>query len=196
MSRFIGQYISHCDLCLHTKARHHPPVGELEPLPIVEEHWHTISINFIVELPESGGYNTVMVMVDSAGKRAHFVETTTTITAAGTANLYLCNIWKLHGLPRKVISDRGPQFVAAFRKELYRLLGIQAAMLTAYHPQTDGQTERVNQELEQYLRIFVGERQDDWYGLLPLVEVATREWASSCINLHPGLRQSMSSRIA
>jgi hypothetical protein len=84
--------------------------------------------------------------------------------------LYLRNVWKLHGLPRRMVSDRGPQFVALFMKELHRLLGIETASSTAYHPQTDGQTERVNQELEQYIRVFVGERQDDWYSLLPLAE--------------------------
>jgi len=81
----------------------------------------------------------------------------TTVTAAGTANLYVRNVWKLHGLPYKVVSDRGPQFVAAFMKELYRLLGIKAVSSTAYHPKTDRQTERVNQELEQYLCVFIGE---------------------------------------
>ena len=127
-------------------------------------------MDFISELPESGGYDSIMVAGESAGKRSHFVEMVTTVTAAGVANLYLRNVWKLHGLLRKVISDRGPQFVAAFMKELYRLLGIEATTSTADHPQTDGQTERVNQELEQYLWIFVGERQDDWYTLLPLAE--------------------------
>jgi len=146
------------------------PVGELQPLPIPEGRWDAISVDFIVELPESGGYDAIMVAVDSAGKRAHFIETVTTITAAGAANLYIRHVWKLHGLPRKVISDRGPQFVAEFMKELYRLLGIEVASSTAYHPQTDGQTERVNQELEQFIRIFVGERQDDWYPLLALAE--------------------------
>jgi hypothetical protein len=133
MSHFIGQYVSHCDLCLHTKAQRCLPVGELELLPIVEERWHTISVDFIVELPKSGVYDTITIVVDSAGKRAHFIETMMTITAAGTANLYLHNVWKLHGLPHKVISDHGPQFVAAFMKELYCLLGIQAATSTAYH---------------------------------------------------------------
>ena len=111
-----------------------------------------------------------MVVIDSIGKRAHFDETLTTVTAAGAANLYLRNIWKLHSLPRKVVSDQGPQFVATFMKELHQLLRIESTTSTAYHPQTDGQTERVNQELEQYLRIFVRERQDDWHALLPLAE--------------------------
>jgi len=93
-----------------------------------------------------------------------------TVTAEGAARLFLHQVWKLHGLPKCVISDRGPQFVARFTKELYRLLGIKLASSTAWHPQTDGQTERVNQELDQYLRLFVNERQDDWYDLLPMAE--------------------------
>ena len=112
-------YVSHCDLFLRTKIQRCLPTGELQPLPIPEERWDVISVDFISELPESGGYNSVMVAVDSVGKCSHFVEMVTTVTAAGAANLYLRNIWKLHGLPRKVISNRGPQFVAAFMKELY-----------------------------------------------------------------------------
>jgi len=92
-----------------------------------------------------------MVVVDSVTKSAHFVSTVTTISAAGAAHLFHNHVWKHHGLPRKVVSDRGPQFVAEFTWELYRLLGIRLAATTAYHPQGDGQTEWVNQELEQYL---------------------------------------------
>jgi hypothetical protein len=145
-------------------------MGELQLLPVLEGHWETTSMDFIIELLESGGYDAIMVVVDSAGKQSHFVETITTVTATGVANLYLRNVWKLHGLPQKVISDCGPQFVALFMKELCHLLGIEAALSTAYHPQTDRQTERVNQELEQFLQIFVREQQDDWYSLLPLAE--------------------------
>jgi len=92
------------------------------------------------------------------------------VTAEGAARLFLHQVWKLHGLPKYVISDRGPQFIARFTRELYRLLGIKLASSTAWHPQTDGQTERVNQELDQDLRLFVNEQQDDWYNLLPMVK--------------------------
>ncbi len=151
MSRFIGRYVSSCDLCLQTKVQHRLPYGELVLLPVPESRWDVVSVDFIVELPESGGYDAVMVVVDSTRKRGHFIETLTTITAAGAANLYLRNVWKLHGLPRKVLSDQGPQFIAEFMRELYCLLGIEAIYSTSYHPQTDGQMEHVNQELEQYI---------------------------------------------
>jgi len=131
MSRYVGMYVSHCDLCLRTKIQRRLLTRELQPLPIPEERWDVISVDFISELPELGGYDSIMVAVDSAGKHSHFIETVTTVTATGVANLYLRNVWKLHGLPRKVISNRGPQFVAAFMKELYQLLEIEAATSTA-----------------------------------------------------------------
>jgi len=91
-------------------------------------------MDFIVELPQSAGHDSIMVVVDSITKRAHFVSTVTTISAAGATHLFLNHVWKHHGLPRKVVSDRGPQFVAKFTRELYRLLGIKLAATTAYHP--------------------------------------------------------------
>ena len=170
MSRYIGKYVSTCDLCLCTKAQRHFPIGELHPLPVPSAPWETISMDFIVELPESSGHNAMIVVVDSVTKRAHFAPTLTTITASGTACLFLQHVWHHHGLPRRVVSDRGPQFVAEFTRELYRMLGIKLAATTAYHPQGDGQMEWVNQELEQYLRLFVNQRQDNWSELLPLAE--------------------------
>ena len=100
-----------------------------------------------------------MVVVDSVTKRAHFISTLTTIMAAGTARLIVQHVWRHHGLPRKIVSDRGPQFVAEFTRELNQMLEIKLTTTTAYHPQGDGQTERVNQELEQYLHIFVNQQQ-------------------------------------
>jgi len=170
MSKYIGQYISTCDLCLRTKPTRQAPVGELHPLRILDSQWDTLSIDFIVELPFSSRHNAVMTVVDSVSKRVHFIPTHMTVTVEGAARLFLHQVWKLHGLPKCVILDRGPQFVARFTKELYHLLGIKLASSTAWHPQTDGQTERVNQELDQYLQLFVNERQDNWYDLLPMAE--------------------------
>jgi hypothetical protein len=129
-----------------------------------------ISIDFIVELSESHGYDAIMNVIDSVTKRAHFIPMHTTITAGGAARLYLRDVWKHHGTPRAVLLDRGPQFIAGFTRKLYKLLGIKLAMSMAYHPQTDGRTERTNQELEGYLRTFTSRRQDDWDELLPLGE--------------------------
>ena len=150
MSRYVGRYISTCDVCLQTKSFRHPLTREFHPLPIPSALWDTIRVDFIVELPQSAGYDSIMV-VDSVTKCTHFVSTVTTISAAGATHLFLHHVWKHHGLPQKVISDRGPQFVAEFTQELYWLLRIKLAATMAYHPQGDGQTEWVNQELEQYL---------------------------------------------
>ena len=129
-----------------------------------------LSVDFVVELPLSSRHDAVMTVMDSVSKRAYFILTHTTVTAEGAARLFLHQVWKLHGLPKYVVSDRGPQFVAHFTRELYQLLGIKLASSTAWHPQTDGQMEHVNQELDQYLQLFVNEQQDDWYDLLPMAE--------------------------
>jgi len=113
-----------------------------------------------------------MVVVNLTSKHGHFIATHTTVTALGSARLYLQHVWKLHRLPLSVLSDCGPQFVLQFMHKLYCLLGIKVAASTAYHPQTDGQTEHVNQELEQYLCVFVNKRQDDWDKWLPMAEFA------------------------
>jgi transposase InsO family protein len=142
-------------------------MGKLHPSETPEAPWDTISIDLIVELPESHGYDTIMCVVDSLTKRVHFIPTHTTINAEGTALLFHKEVWKHHGTPRVVVSDRGPQFIAAFTRELYKLLGIKLATSTAYHPQTDGQMEHVNQVIEGYLRIFTSRRQDNWDDYLP-----------------------------
>jgi transposase InsO family protein len=170
MNRYIGAYTRACDLCLRTKAARQLPTGRLHPLEIPPGRWEQISVDFVVELPDAHGFDAVMSVVDTLSKRTHFIPTHTTVNAEGAARLFLHHVWKLHGLPSKVVSDRGTQFVAGFTKELYKLLGIKIAASTAYHPQTDGQTERVNQELEQYIRLFTNERQGDWDDLLPMAE--------------------------
>jgi len=131
MSRYIGQYVSTCDLCIRTKLIRQALVGELHPLQIPDSRWDMLSVDFVVELPFSSGHDAVMTVVDSVLKRAHFIPMHTTVTAEGAARLFLHQVWKLHGLPKCIISDRRPQFVARFTRELYRLLGIKLASSTA-----------------------------------------------------------------
>jgi len=170
MFRYIGQYVSTCDLCLRTKPIRQALVGELHPLWILDLQWDTLSVDFVVELPLSSEHNAVMTVVNSVSKQAHFIPTHMTVTVEEAARLFLHQVWKLHGLPKCVVSDRGPQFITRFTRELYQLLGIKLASSTAWYPQTDGQTERINQELDQYLQLFVNKWQDDWYNLLPMAE--------------------------
>jgi len=161
MSRYIKQYVSTCNLCLRTKPMRQAPVGKLHPLRILDSQWNMLSMDFVVELPLSSRHDAVMIVVDSVSKQAHFIPMHMTVTMERAARLFLHQVWKLHSLPKYVISDRGPQFIARFTKELYCLLRIKLASSTAWHPQTDEQMECVNQELDQYLRLFVNERQGD-----------------------------------
>jgi len=109
----------------------------------------------VVELLESSGHDTIMMVVDAGSKRVHFIPTHMTVTAEGAARLFLHYIWKLHGLLKCIVSNCGSQFVASFTKKLYRLLGMRISSSTAWHPQTDGQTEHINQELDQFLCLFI-----------------------------------------
>ena len=170
MRRFVNEYVRTCDACAQNKAPRHRRHGELHPLPIPTGPWESVSMDFIVELPPSRGYDTIFVCVDRFTKMAHFCPTNTTITAEGTADLYLHHVFKHHGLPADIVSDRGPQFVSRFTRALLESCDIKGNRSTAFHPESDGQTERVNQTLEQYLRIYCDYHQDDWSQLLPLAE--------------------------
>jgi len=187
MSRYIRQYVTTCDLYLRTKLIRQAPVGKLHSLWIPDSRWDTLSMDFIVELPLSSGHDAVMTVVDSVSKRAYFILTHTTVTAEGAARLFLHQVWKLHSLPKCMVLDRRPQFVARFTRELYRLLGIKLASSTAWHPQTDGQTEHVNQELDQYLWLFVNKWQDNWYDFLPMAEFQHNNYVHSATQQPPFL---------
>ena len=121
-----------------------------------------ILADFITKLPLAQGYDSILVVVDQLTKIVHFIPTTEKMSAEGLARLFRDNMWKLHSLSESIISDRGPQFVAGLMRKLNEMLGIKSKLSTAFHSQTDGQTERVNQELKQYLRMFINHRQEQW----------------------------------
>jgi len=181
LTEWINDYVRSCDECQHNKSPRHARWGLLQPLEIPYAAWNSISTDFITQLPESQGYTQIMVVVDRFTKMAHFIGLPTNATAKDVATVFLREVWKLHGLPTEIISDMDAKFSGEFWESLSKLLGIKRKMSTAYHPQTDGQTERTNQVLEGYLRNFVNYDQDDWYQLLPLVEFA---YNNSATNAH------------
>jgi len=155
VSREVKQYVEGCDACQRNKNRMQAPAGKLMPNSIPEKPWSHISADFITKLPLAQGYDSILVVVDRLTKMAYFIPTTEKTIAGELARLFRDNVWKLHGLPESIISDRGLQFTAGVMRELNTMLGIDSKLSTAFHLQTDGQMERINQELEQYLRIFI-----------------------------------------
>ena len=125
--------------------------GKLKLSEVSEELWTHLTVDFIMKLLVVAEKDAILVVCDRLSKMTHFVATTEGTSAEGLARLFRDNVWKLHGLLKSMVSDRRPQFVAELTKELNRMLGIKTKLSTAFHPQTDGQTERINQELEQYL---------------------------------------------
>ncbi|THH07829.1 hypothetical protein EW145_g3112 [Phellinidium pouzarii] len=144
----------------------------LHPNEVPESPWQVVTVDLIGELLASNNFNAICVIVDHFSKQMHAIPMTTKLTAEGMAKIYRDHVFRLHGLPWKIIHDRGTQFDAKMMKELYKLLHIEGNPSMAYHPQTDGQTECVNQELEQYLRLYVNHRQTDWADWLSLAEFA------------------------
>jgi len=149
------------------------------PNSILEKPWAHISVDFITKLPLAQGYNLFLVVVNRLTKMVHFIPTTEKMSAEGLARLFRDNVWKLHRLSKSIISDRGPQFVAGIMQESNRMLGIESKLLMAFYSQTDGQTERVNQKLEQYLRIFIDHRQKQWPDWLGTAEFTYNNKAHS-----------------
>ncbi len=123
--------------------------------------------------------------MDHYSKQIHLFPVTSQITADGVASIYFKQIFPLHGIPHKIISDRGPQFAARSMRPLYKQLGIDAGLTTAYHPQANGQVECKNQEVEVYLCMFISKRQDDWVDLLPTVEFVINSRLNSATGYTP-----------
>jgi len=163
----------------------HAPYGTLRPLPVPARPWQHISVDFVTGLPPSKGYDAICVFVDCLTKQRHLLPCTTTITAEGLADLFCDRIFRYHELPETIVSDRGPQFASRFWKHLCACLMIDPRLSTAFHPQTDGQTERMNAVMEQHLQAYVNYLQDDWTSYLFLAEFAGNNQVSDSTTLSP-----------
>src|SRR3954464_3607715 len=157
MDSNIRAYVSSCDLCQRNKTSRQTPAGLLQPLPIPEYNWQQISMDFIVQLPETTRTkkDAIVVFVDRLSKQVHLEATNTTATAPDIAKIFFDTIFRHHGLPTVIVCDRDAKFTSNFWKALFNLTNTKIAYSIAYHPQSDGQTERTNQTLEQILRLYI-----------------------------------------
>ena len=168
------------------KAEHQRPGGELQPIEVPEWKWEQIAMDFIVGLPKTrNGYDSIWVIIDRLTKSSHFLPVRTTYTLDQLADLYVREIVRLHGVPVSIISDRDGRFTASFWKSLHRSLGTKLKFSTAFHPQTDGQTERTNQILEDMLRACVLDFSGSWDKFLPLVEFSYNNSYQATIGMAP-----------
>lgn len=186
MKRDIASFIACCDSCQQIKAEHQKPVGLLQPMKVSEWKWDEIDMDFIVGLPRSRhGHDAIWVITDLLTKVAHFIPVKTTYSTQKLARLYLARIVCLHGISKTIVSDRGTQFTSRFWDYLQQALGTQLVFSTAYHPQTGGQTERVNQILEDMLRACVPTYGNSWEDSLPYVESSYNNSYQASLQMSP-----------
>jgi len=186
MKKHVAEYLARCLECQQIKTEHQHPAGLLQPLPIPEWKWEIISMDFITGLPKTKRNNdSIMVVVDKLSKAAHFIPVQSTYRAVQIAHIFMQNVFRLHGLPKTIISDRDVKFTSAFWRALFAELGTQLNFSTAYHPQTDGQTERVNQMVEDMLRACVMQKPTQWEDYLHLVEFTYNNGYHTSIQMSP-----------
>ena len=184
MRNKISTYLAKCIECRQNKASRHARFGNLQMIPPPELPWDEVTMDFITDLPATqdpanGTYaDSILVMVDRLTKYAHFVPTTKSVTAEALGHVVLDRLVRYHGMPKSLITDRDKLFTSAFWKTLTAAMGIKHKLTTAFHPQTDGQTERTNQTLEAYLRHFLNHTQDNWGSLLPMAQLAINNMRS------------------
>ena len=184
MKESVHHYVSTCDACQRNKILRHKPWGLLQPLAIPRRPWSSVSMDFITDLPKARGCTNIAVVVCRRTKMAHFFPLRS-LEALPVAESYLRNVIRLHGMPSDIVSDRGSTFTSNFWTALCRLANVDQKLSTTYHPQTDGQTEIVNQQLEQYLRHYVNYSQDNWIDYLPLAEFAHNSRRNASTRLSP-----------
>ena len=188
LRREVTDYVKGCAECQRNKVNTRPTKAPLQPIFAQPEvmPFETVAIDFITKLPVSQGYDSVLMVTDhNCSKATIFIPCVEEISGEETAALYTKHVFARFGLPSKIISDRDPRFASKFTRKLCKVLGIQQNISTAYHPRTDGQSECSNQWLEQYLRFWVNERQDDWAQRLPIAEFVHNNWPSETTRESP-----------
>jgi len=187
LRKSVRRFILNCDDCQRSRPSRHAPYGLLHALPVPDSPWSQISMDFITDLPLSNGFDSLFVVKDRLSKMAHFIPTHKNATAEDTANLFVREIFRLHGAPVSIVSDRDSKFTSGFWQRFMSLLNIKINLSSAFHPETDGSTEIINQVIEQYLRVFCNYQQDNWahISVLPLCEFAYNNSVVSTTSFSP-----------
>jgi IS30 family transposase len=186
MKRDVTKYVVLCDTCQRVKEEHQRPAGLLQPLKILEWKWEEIEMDFIVGLPRTqAGYDSIWVIVDRITKVAHFIAVKTTYSGVKLAELYMLRIVCLHGVSKKIMSDRGSQFTSKFWEKLHESMDTKLNFSSAYHPQTDGQTEKTNKILEDMLRACALKYGKSWDNSLPYAEFSYNNSYQASIKMAP-----------
>uniref|UniRef100_A0A1D1ZRR3 Integrase catalytic domain-containing protein n=1 Tax=Auxenochlorella protothecoides TaxID=3075 RepID=A0A1D1ZRR3_AUXPR len=182
----VREFVRTCDACQRNKPRQGRKAGLLQPLPTPEYPWQAMTLDLITGLPTTPrGHNAIVVFVDRFSKMVHYAPTTKEVTASGLADNFLDRVYRLHGLPTVFVSDRDTRFTAHFWKELFGALRTELCFSTAYHPETDGQTERANRTLEEILRAMVDPYETDWDRHLAIAEFAANSAVSAATGASP-----------
>ena len=185
MAKQIRGFVAACSICNRSKSDHSPPAGLLRSLPVPSRPWSCIALDFISGLPVSRGMSIILTIVDRFSKQVHFIPLAKLPSAAETADLLVQHVFRIHGLPTNILSDRGPQFVAKLWKSFCSSLGASVSLTSGYHPQTNGQCERANQSVETALRCLCQQKPSSWVGELPWIELAMNSLVSSSTGLSP-----------
>uniref|UniRef100_A0A8C5PI99 Uncharacterized protein n=1 Tax=Leptobrachium leishanense TaxID=445787 RepID=A0A8C5PI99_9ANUR len=181
----VTDYIATCEVCCTSKNPKTLPLGLLQPLPVPERPWAQLSMDFITDLPVSHNNTVILTIVDRFSKMFHFVSLAKLPSAMELVPVFIQNVVRLHGVLLGIESDRGTQFVSQFWRGFCENLGIRLNFSSAYHPQTNGAAERANQNVEQYLRCFASEKQNEWSDLLPWAEYALNNAVSETTSHSP-----------
>jgi len=186
MKKEIAEFVYACLICQKLKIEHQKPSGLMQPLFVPEWKWDSISMDFVRALPKTvKGFDSIWVIVDRLTKSAHFVPIKTGMSVSRLVEIYIEQIVRLHGIPSSIVSDRDPRFTSKFWESLQAALGTKLRLSSAYHPQTDGQTERTIQSLEDLLRACVLEQGVSWVECLPLIEFTYNNSFHSSIGMAP-----------